>query len=68
MAPMIDGKRANPVLFDRSAFEALSLITGDAGGRQVFSRFAVSWLEWNDTDLLLDVDTPQDYQRLLNRK
>ena len=68
VAPMIDGKRANPVLFDRSAFEALSLITGDAGGRQVFSRFAVSWLEWNDTDLLLDVDTPQDYQRLLNRK
>jgi molybdenum cofactor cytidylyltransferase len=68
VAPMIDGKRANPVLFDRVAFEALASTTGDSGGRQVFSRFQVSWLEWNDTGLLLDVDTPQDYQRLLDTK
>ncbi len=68
IAPLIDGKRSNPVLFDRAAFDALNTITGDAGGRQVFSRFTVSWLEWNDTNMLLDVDTPQDYQRLLELK
>ncbi len=65
VAPMIQGKRANPVLFDRVTFPSLMSISGDAGGRQVFSRFKVSWLEWNDANLLLDVDTPEDYQRLL---
>jgi molybdenum cofactor cytidylyltransferase len=63
---MIGGRRANPVLFDRAAFQALMGITGDSGGRQVFSQFPVKWLEWNDTSLLLDVDTPEDYERLLN--
>jgi molybdenum cofactor cytidylyltransferase len=66
VAPMIDGKRANPVLFDRVTFPALNSITGDAGGRQVFAQFPVTWLEWNDTSLLLDVDTPEDYQKLLD--
>jgi molybdenum cofactor cytidylyltransferase len=65
VAPLIQGKRANPVLFDRSTFPSLMAISGDSGGRQVFSRFRVSWLEWNDANLLLDVDTPEDYQRLL---
>ncbi len=65
VAPLVQGKRANPVLFDRSTFASLMTISGDSGGRQVFSRFKVSWLEWNDANLLLDVDTPEDYQRLL---
>jgi molybdenum cofactor cytidylyltransferase len=65
IAPMIDGRRANPVLFDRVAFDALTQISGDAGGRQVFSQFQVKWLEWNDRGLLVDVDTPEDYEQLL---
>ncbi len=66
VAPMIGGKRANPVLFDRATFPALSMVSGDSGGRQVFSKFNVAWLEWNDASLLLDVDTPEDYQKLLD--
>ncbi len=65
IALLVQGKRANPVLFDRATFPALATVTGDSGGRQVFSRFKVSWLEWNDANLLLDVDTPEDYQKLL---
>ncbi len=65
VAPLVQGKRANPVLFDRSTFPSLLTISGDSGGRQVFSRFKVAWLEWNDANLLLDVDTPEDYKRLL---
>jgi molybdenum cofactor cytidylyltransferase len=65
VAPLIGGKRGNPVLFDQATFPALRSITGDSGGRQVFSQFHVTWLEWNDVSLLLDVDTPEDYQRLL---
>jgi len=66
VAPLIGGKRGNPVLFDQVTFPALKLTTGDLGGRQVFLQFQVTWLEWNDTRLLLDVDTPEDYQRLLD--
>jgi len=68
VAPLIDSRRANPVLFDRVVFSALNEISGDSGGRQVFGRFPVTWLEWNDMNLLLDVDTPQDYARLLELK
>lgn len=65
IAPMVDGRRTNPVLFDRVTFSAFDSISGDAGGRQLFSQFPVKWLEWSDTNLLLDVDTPDDYQKLL---
>lgn len=66
IAPSIDGKRANPVLFDRQTFPELCQLTGDVGGRAIFSRHPVEWLPWNDSLLLLDVDTPEDYRRLLD--
>ncbi len=65
IAPQIGGRRANPVLFDRVAFPELSALSGDTGGRALFSRYHVEWLPWHDETLLLDVDTPEDYQRLL---
>ena len=67
-APMCGGRRANPALFDRRTFSALRLIQGDSGGRVLFgqsSRFPVAWLPWLDERLLMDVDTPEDYRRLL---
>jgi molybdenum cofactor cytidylyltransferase len=64
VAPEIDGRRANPVLFDRQTFPALLAIQGDTGGRPLFSRFPVSWLPWHDPSLLIDVDTEEDYARL----
>ncbi len=65
VAPQADGRRANPVLFDRAAFPQLLELTGDSGGRALFSRYRVEWLPWHDPNLVLDVDTPEDYQRLL---
>ncbi len=65
IAPLIDGRRANPVLFDRVAFKDLVQLQGDVGGRAIFSHYPVTWLPWNDANLLLDVDTPEDYQRLM---
>jgi molybdenum cofactor cytidylyltransferase len=65
IAPQIGGRRANPVLFDRVTFSDLSALSGDTGGRALFSRYRVEWLPWHDETLLLDVDTPDDYQRLL---
>lgn len=63
--PMADGRRANPVLFDRVTFGDLSELSGDTGGRAIFSRYHVDWLPWHDARLLLDVDTPEDYRRLI---
>ncbi len=65
IAPQVEGRRANPVLFDRVTFPDLSGLSGDTGGRALFARYPVSWVLWNDASLLLDVDTPEDYQRLL---
>jgi len=65
VAPLINDRRGNPVLFDQMTFEELSKLTGDAGGRQVFSRFEVKYIPWLDDKMGLDVDTLEDYKRLL---
>jgi molybdenum cofactor cytidylyltransferase len=65
VAPLVDGRRANPVLFDRRTFGDLHKLEGDTGGRLLFARYQAEWLPWHDATILLDVDTEQDYQRLL---
>ena len=65
VAPLINDRRGNPVLFDQMTFEELSKLTGDAGGRQVFSRFQVHYMPWLDDKMGQDVDTLEDYKRLL---
>jgi molybdenum cofactor cytidylyltransferase len=65
IAPMVDSQRGNPVLFDRKTFTDLKTIRGDTGGRTLFSRYTVDWIDWHDETILLDIDTDEDYQRLL---
>jgi molybdenum cofactor cytidylyltransferase len=65
VAPQVDGQRANPVLFNRETFAALNRLQGDIGGRNLFSRYPVQWVVWHDGDVLLDVDTAEDYRRLV---
>jgi molybdenum cofactor cytidylyltransferase len=64
-APLVDGQRANPVLFDQVTFSDLQNLSGEKGGRKLFSKYPVHWLTWHDPAPLLDVDTLADYQRLL---
>ena len=66
IAPLIDGQRGNPVLFDRRVFHDLHLVRGDTGGRQLFSRYPVTWIDWHDPSVMLDIDTEEDYLRLLS--
>ena len=58
-------QRANPVLFDRTTFPDLFELEGDVGGRAIFPKYPVEYLPWHDDRLLLDVDQPEDYQRLI---
>ena len=64
VAPLVRGQRANPVLFDHNTFPDLLALTGETGGRALFSRYPIEWLEWHDESMLLDVDTQEDYYRL----
>ena len=66
VAPTYRGTQGNPVLFARSLFDELSVLTGDAGARRIVqgdpARVArVSF----DVDMPLDVDTPEDLARLV---
>jgi molybdenum cofactor cytidylyltransferase len=66
VAPLVlEERRANPVLFDRVAFPDLLQLTGDIGGRAIFSKYKVEYMPWHDDILLLDVDKPEDYQKLI---
>jgi molybdenum cofactor cytidylyltransferase len=67
IAPMVEDRRANPVLFDRVTFPALMALEGDIGGRGIFSKFSPKYVHWNDSRLLLDVDTPDAYKKLIER-
>ena len=66
IAPLVEERRANPVLFDRATFDHLLSLEGDTGGRAIFSKYQVDYLPWFDRLMLLDVDTREDYSRLIN--
>jgi molybdenum cofactor cytidylyltransferase len=66
IVPMVDGKRGNPVLFDRSTFHDFQSVKGDVGGRQLFSKYPITWLNWHDPSILMDIDTDGDYQQLVS--
>jgi molybdenum cofactor cytidylyltransferase len=64
VAPRVEGKRGNPVLFDCRTFKSLRKLEGNEGGRKLFDRYPVTFVEWKDASILLDVDTMEDYQKL----
>lgn len=66
LAPFVGDRRTNPVLFDRVLFDQLCQLEGDAGARTIFKQFPPSAMAWHDERLLFDIDTPEDYQRLLD--
>jgi molybdenum cofactor cytidylyltransferase len=65
VAPFYEGRRGNPVLFDRTLFPELRAVTGDRGGREIITRHQadVARLDVDDPAVLLDVDTIQDYEK-----
>jgi molybdenum cofactor cytidylyltransferase len=64
LAPLVDGQRANPVLFDRFTFPDLLALRGDVGGRAIFDKHRLAYLPWHDQQLRLDIDTLDDWERL----
>lgn len=64
VAPRLDDRWCNPVLFDRSTYRALQSLEGDTGGRALFDRFRMAGIPWADRSLSVDVDTPMDLEDL----
>jgi molybdenum cofactor cytidylyltransferase len=64
VVPFYQGRRGNPVLFDRSLFAELLAVEGDQGGRVLISRYAdqVEQVQIEDPAVIVDVDTRRDYE------
>lgn len=64
--PVFQGKRGNPVVFDKAYFKELKNVTGDRGGRVIFRRYEhnIVFLPVDTPEVLKDVDNQKDYQAL----
>jgi len=61
VAPRYDGRRGNPVLFDRPLFERLLSVSGDQGGREIVRNHpGTVLLDTSDPGVVRDVDTAGD--------
>lgn len=67
IAPFCGGRRGNPVLFGKETFPLLEDLQGDAGARGILIEHSdmVMPLPVEDSGVLFDVDTEEDYLRLL---
>ncbi len=66
VAPVVEGRRSNPVIFPADLFQDLTMVRGDMGGKAVLQRNSARLVGirmgdyYDDTDL----DTPEDLQRI----
>jgi molybdenum cofactor cytidylyltransferase len=67
--PEYEGKRGNPVLFDRDTFPQLMSLSGDTGGRPVLHQYTdrAERVPILNPDILFDIDTPKDFQEARER-
>jgi len=59
--------RGNPVIVDRALFPDLNSLSGDTGPRVLFKKFknSIFKVPIHDKAILIDVDTNDDYQKLI---
>lgn len=66
--PINNGVHQSPVLFGEKFRKELLEVSGYSGGKQVKNRHKKAWLPVTiEGDELFDVDTPEDYLKLLKR-
>jgi molybdenum cofactor cytidylyltransferase len=70
VAPAYAGQRGNPVLFDRTVFPELLAVAGDRGARAILAAdpARIHFVHFDDPRPLADIDTAEDYERLLSRQ
>jgi len=55
-----------PVVFDKSLFDELSLLKDDQGAKPVVKKYKKEVLKYTSKTPYLDIDTQEEYQRLLD--
>jgi len=67
--PIYQERRGSPVIFDQIFFPELATITGDEGGRQLLKKHdgKIQTVALDTEYPLLDIDTPDQYKKLLTR-
>jgi molybdenum cofactor cytidylyltransferase len=65
VAMSVNGKFNPPVLFKPQCIERLLELKGDEGGKRLVKTFRTKYVEVTDSRFLLDADTEEDYQRLI---
>ncbi len=67
LLPMHEGQMGHPILIDSSAVSSLLLYQGSEGLKGAIDSFGglTRTIELDDEGMLLDADTPEDYERLL---
>lgn len=58
--PTYEGRRGNPVAFDRTHLDHLLALRGDAGARHLLRTFPVIEVATDDPGIAQDIDTPDD--------
>lgn len=59
-APVMDGRRGNPVGFGHAHLAALLALEGDQGARKLLKTFPVTEIQVVDPGIFRDIDTPSD--------
>jgi len=59
-APVMDGRRGNPVGFGAVHLDALLASSGDAGARRLLQAFPVTEVPVDDPGIFRDIDLPSD--------
>jgi molybdenum cofactor cytidylyltransferase len=69
VVPLYNGVAGNPVLFDRSLFPRIMRIEGDKGAKSVVeeNRGRLVAVDVGDEGVIIDVDTPSDYERATSK-
>ncbi|HEX8785287.1 MAG TPA: nucleotidyltransferase family protein [Telluria sp.] len=60
VAPVMDGRRGNPVGFGRIHLDALLALRGEQGARRLLQAWPVSEVAVDDPGIFRDIDTPAD--------
>jgi len=66
VAPVYNGKRGNPVLFDSSLIPELLRVTGDKGGREIIEKHLaqLATVDFESTIIGSDIDSWDDYREV----
>ncbi len=62
--PTAQGRRGNPVLWDRCHFAAMAGLTGDQGARPLLEHHAgaITEISFDDLSVITDFDTPESFE------